>query len=73
MLDRGAGGDRARWEPVWGSFCPLNRCAEPFEVAAAIAFLCSESASFITGSDLLVDGGLAGMSPDGQATYEFSS
>ena len=73
VLDRGADGDRAKWEPIWGAFCPLNRCAEPFEIAAAIAFLCSEAASFITGSDLLVDGGLAGMSPDGQATYEFGS
>lgn len=73
VLDRGAGGDRAKWEPIWGSYCPLERCAEPFEVAAAIAFLASESASFITGSDLAVDGGLVSMSPDGLATYEFSS
>lgn len=39
----------------------LGRQAEPSEIAAAIAFLCSPAASYITGTDLLVDGGsLAG-------------
>lgn len=35
----------------------LNRIAQPSEIAAAIAFLLSDDASFITGSDLIVDGG----------------
>ncbi|HMB93577.1 MAG TPA: SDR family oxidoreductase, partial [Rhodothermales bacterium] len=35
----------------------LNRQGQPEEVAAAAAFLASDEASFITGSDLLVDGG----------------
>lgn len=35
----------------------LNRQGRPEEVAAAAAFLASEDASFMTGSDLLVDGG----------------
>lgn len=38
---------------------PLGRIGEPKEIAKAIYFLASESASFITGSDLQVDGGLA--------------
>src|SRR5581483_3124453 len=37
---------------------PLGRPADPAEVAAAIAFLASNEASYLTGSTLLVDGGL---------------
>jgi 3-oxoacyl-[acyl-carrier protein] reductase len=37
---------------------PAGRLGEPEELAAAAAFLCSERASYITGTYLLVDGGL---------------
>ena len=36
---------------------PVGRTGEPHEIAAAIAFLLSEDASFITGAILPVDGG----------------
>lgn len=37
---------------------PMGRLAEPGEVADAVVYLCSERASFITGHDLVVDGGI---------------
>jgi citronellol/citronellal dehydrogenase len=37
---------------------PLKRLGTPEEVGAVIAFLATEAAAFITGSSLLVDGGL---------------
>jgi NAD(P)-dependent dehydrogenase (short-subunit alcohol dehydrogenase family) len=36
---------------------PMSRASDPGEIAAAVAFLCSDDASFITGVALPVDGG----------------
>ncbi|TMF79648.1 MAG: glucose 1-dehydrogenase [Chloroflexi bacterium] len=40
------------------SEAPLGRAGKPEEVAAAVAFLASDEAPFITGESLLIDGGL---------------
>lgn len=64
-VQKAAAGDRAKWEPVWGRYSMLRRLGEPREVARAILFLCSDDASFITGSELSVDGGYSGLGSEG--------
>jgi len=41
----------------WEREIPMGRLAEPAELAALAAFLCSEKASYITGQSVAVDGG----------------
>jgi NAD(P)-dependent dehydrogenase (short-subunit alcohol dehydrogenase family) len=36
---------------------PMQRMGKPEEIAAAVLWLCSDTASFVTGYALLVDGG----------------
>ena len=67
-----AGGDKEKWDPIWGKFHLMRRCGEAIEVARAILFLCSDDASFITGADLAVDGGYMAMGSEGlgETSYE---
>jgi meso-butanediol dehydrogenase / (S,S)-butanediol dehydrogenase / diacetyl reductase len=46
---------------VFRTLTPIDRFAEPEEVSAAILFLCSHGSSFITASDLSVDGGMVAL------------
>jgi NAD(P)-dependent dehydrogenase (short-subunit alcohol dehydrogenase family) len=45
-------------------FHPLGRMGRGAEVAQAVAFLCSDEASWITGCDVPVDGGFSSLGPD---------
>jgi len=41
----------------WAASTPMNRIGDPKEFAAVVAFLCSERASYLTGTVIQVDGG----------------
>jgi|694.fasta_scaffold27971_2 NAD(P)-dependent dehydrogenase (short-subunit alcohol dehydrogenase family) len=43
----------------WAAAHPIGRLGEPTEVAAAVLFLAGPGAGFITGSDILIDGGVS--------------
>jgi 3-oxoacyl-[acyl-carrier protein] reductase len=42
---------------LWATQVPMRRLASPEEIGAAVAFLASQRASYITGVTLQVDGG----------------
>jgi len=58
------GDRRQKADDVAAPFHILKRTGGPEEVANAVVFLCSDKASFITGTDIAVDGGYTAMGPE---------
>ena len=59
MLERFAGPNSAENEQrqAFAAMHPIGRMGKSEEVASAVLYLCSPGASFITGTDILIDGG----------------
>ena len=50
--------ENAEWSRIQLGRAMINRMGQPEEVAAAVAFLASSDASYVTGADIAVDGGV---------------
>jgi len=60
MIDTGAAEEVSTDEEIQGAvnMTPVGRQGDPDELAAAIVYLASEPAAFVTGESLVVDGGI---------------
>jgi NAD(P)-dependent dehydrogenase (short-subunit alcohol dehydrogenase family) len=57
MLDRAGITSNLQMREAIANLHPVHRLGKPEEVAAAVLWLCSDAASFVTGHAMLVDGG----------------
>lgn len=62
LKDAYAGGDVAKMLAIRDAQCSMGHMGDAFDVAHAAAFLASDEARYITGTELIVDGGLSARS-----------
>ena len=55
ILNEGGGLEEAR--QTWAERNPMGRMGQPEELSGPLVLLCSNAGSYMTGADLLVDGG----------------
>ena len=55
IFNRGGGTSEGRQAMI--SQEPIGRMGQPEEIAAAVIWLCSDAASFVTGHIMVIDGG----------------
>jgi enoyl-[acyl-carrier-protein] reductase (NADH) len=62
---RAFSGDKTEDEIIseWGKSHPIGRMASTDDIGELVGFLCSDKASFITGSSYVIDGGLMSQIP----------
>ena len=58
VMSRVSPGDLAAAETQYAGLVPLGRIGRPEEAAAAVLWLCSDEATYVTGHSMIVDGGL---------------
>lgn len=64
-VEKAAGDQREVFEPLWSRYHILERLGEAPEIADAVLYLSSDRATFITGTELFVDGGYSAIGPEG--------
>ena len=57
MTGKGGREDEQEWVDLWQSRTPMPRLGEPDDVARAVLWLASDQSTFVTGINLMVDGG----------------
>jgi len=57
-VDSGVSENMAEARKMWTSRYPVNRMAHPMDIAAGVLFLASDASNFMTGTEMVMDGGL---------------
>ena len=60
LKDSYAGGDVEKMIAIRDAQCPMGYMGDAWDVAQAALFLASDEARYVTGAELVVDGGLTG-------------